>query len=182
MWINKLYLPGYQLIRHFSHLFRHFLAPKKIFLAKLPMPYLIVYQPSHIPKIRKIYGMVAKKCSKMHIFHTFFAIFGQKNFFFKNPASSVFWNHRKLPWCQKSEKTMEPFERNPSGRTDGRTDARTDVRGQIYRTSQILWVGPINKKQWNKIWLNLTFFISKCKQTKIQTIWQLEGQIECLEN
>ena len=81
----------------------------------------VVYQASHIPKIRKIYGMVAKKCSKMHIFHTFFAIFGQKKFFFKNPASSVFWNHRKLPWCQKSEKTMEWFERNPSGRTDGRT-------------------------------------------------------------
>ena len=57
----------------------------------------VVYQASHIPKIRKIYGVVAKKCSKMHIFHTFFAIFGQKNFFFKNPASSVFWNHRKLP-------------------------------------------------------------------------------------
>ena len=43
----------------------------------------------------------------------------------KNPASSVFWNHRKLPWCQKSEKTMEWFERNPSGRTDGRTHGRT---------------------------------------------------------
>ena len=136
---------------YFSHLFRHF-RPKKIFSCKTAQAiFKVVYQASHIPKIRKIYGMVAKKCSKMHIFHTFFAIFGQKKFFFKNPASSVFWNHRKLPWCQKSEKTMEPFERNPSGHTYGRMCGRTDVREQIYRTSQILWVGP---KMWD---LNLWF-------------------------
>ena len=82
---------------YFSHLFCHF-RPKKIFSCKTAYAiFKVVYQASHIPKIRKIYGMVAKKCSKMHIFHTFFAIFGQKKFFFKNPASSVFWNHRKLP-------------------------------------------------------------------------------------
>ena len=104
----------------------------------------VVYQAGHIPKIRKIYGVVAETCSETYIFHTFFAIFGPKkiflqnclchiqssishtknpknlwcgcqemlknayfshlfrhfwpkNFFFKNPASSVFWNHRKLP-------------------------------------------------------------------------------------
>ena len=41
----------------------------------------VVYQASHIPKIRKIYGLVAETCSKTHIFHTFFAIFGPKKFF-----------------------------------------------------------------------------------------------------
>ena len=128
MWLNKLYLPGYQLIRHFSHLFTIFW-PKIIFSCKTAYAiFKVVYQASHIPKIIKIYGLVAKKCSKIHIFHTFFAIFGQKNLFFKNPASSVFWNHRKLPWCQKSEKTMEWFERNPSGRTHGRTHGRTRAK------------------------------------------------------
>ena len=71
-------------------------------------------------------------------FSHLFRHFWPKIFFFKNPASSVFWNHRKLPWCQKSEKTMEWLERNPSGRTY----VRTYVRGQIYRTSQILGGGP----------------------------------------
>ena len=105
--------------------FRHFLL-KRFFSCKTAYAiFKVVYQAIHIPKIRKIYGVVAKNCSKMHICHTFFAIIGKKNFFFKNPASSVFWNHRKLPWCQKSEKTMEPFKRNPFGRPDGRTDGRT---------------------------------------------------------
>ena len=145
MWLNKLYLPGYQLIRHFSH---------KMFSCKTAYAiFKVVYQASHIPKIRKIYGIVAKKCSKMHIFHTFFAIFGQKNFFFKNPASSVFWNHKKLPWYQKSEKTMEPFERNPSGRTHGRTD------GRKYESKSIVppkFLGRSNKS------IFASFFICLC--------------------
>ena len=56
---------------YFSHLFRHF-RPKKIFSCKTAYAiFKVVYQASHIPKIRKIYGLVAKKCSKTHIFHTF---------------------------------------------------------------------------------------------------------------
>merc|ERR1712048_533325 len=75
---------------YFSHFFCHF-RPKKLFSCKTAYAiFKVVYQASHIPKIRKIYGMVAKKCSKMHIFNTFIAIFGQKKIFFKNPASSVF--------------------------------------------------------------------------------------------
>ena len=109
-----VWLPKRARKRIFFTPFSPFSAQKKIFSCKTAYAiFKVVYQASHIPKIRKIYGVVAKKCSKMHIFHTFFAIFGQKNFFFKNPASSVFWNHRKLPWYQKSEKTMEWFERNP---------------------------------------------------------------------
>ena len=80
-------------------------------------------------------------------FSHLFRHFWPKFFFFKSPASSDFWNHRKLPWCQKSEKTMEPFKQNPSGRTDARTHVRTYVREQIYRTSQIFWVGPKKANQ-----------------------------------
>ena len=85
----------------------------------------VVYQASYIPKIQKIYGLVAKKCSKTHIFHTFFAIIGQKFFFSKIRLRRY---HKELPWYQKSEKTMEPFKRN--------LYRRTDVREQIYSPSQ----------------------------------------------
>ena len=143
------WLPRRARKRIFFTLFRHF-RPKNFFSCKTAYAiFKVVYQASHIPKIRKIYGVVAKKCSKMHIFHTFFAIFGQKKFFFKNPASSVFWNHRKLPWYQKSEKTMEWFERNPSGRTDGRTDGRTKLVVKSLSRLKIVSYPYVNA--WNAI-------------------------------
>ena len=122
MWLNKLYLLGYQLIRHF-HTFFAIFWPKKNFSCKTVYAiFKVVYQASHIPKIRKIYGVVAKKCSKC-IFFTPFSPFLAKKIFFKNPASSVFWNHRKLPWCQKSEKNYGAV-RAESTRTDVRTYER----------------------------------------------------------
>ena len=65
----------------FHTFFRHF-RPKKFSSSKTPYAiFKVVYQASLIPKIRKIYGLVAETCSKTHIFHTFFAIFGQKKLF-----------------------------------------------------------------------------------------------------
>ena len=63
----------------------------------------------------------------MHIFHTYFAIFGQKIFFFENPAPSVFRSSKKLPWYQKSENSNEPFEwKLLDWLTDWLIDRRTD--------------------------------------------------------
>ena len=81
MWLNKLYTKGYELIRHFSHIFNLFLSSKFVSSKIAYAIFKVVYQASHIPKIRKIYGLVAETCSKKHIFHTFLAIFGPKNFF-----------------------------------------------------------------------------------------------------
>ena len=96
---------------------------QKIFSCKTAYDiFKVVYQASNIPKIRKIYGVVAKKCSKMHIFHTFFAIFGQKNFFSKIRLRQFFGtiesyldakNQKKL-WSRSSGI-------HPDGRTHGRT-------------------------------------------------------------
>ena len=61
--------------------------PKKNFSCKTAYAiFKVVYQASNIPKIRKIDGLVAETCSKTHIVHTFFAIFGPKKIF-----------HAKLP-------------------------------------------------------------------------------------
>ena len=70
---------------HIFHPFvRHFL-PNFVFSCRTAYSiFKVVYQASLIPKIRKIYGLVAETCSKTHIFHTFFAIFGPKNFFLQN--------------------------------------------------------------------------------------------------
>ena len=58
---------------------------QKIFSCKTAYAiFKVVYQASHIPKIRKNYGLVAEMCSKRHIFHTFFAIFGPKKIFLQN--------------------------------------------------------------------------------------------------
>ena len=55
---------------------------QKIFSCKTAYAiFKVVYQAIFIPKIRKIDGLVAETCSKTHIFHTFFAISGQKKFF-----------------------------------------------------------------------------------------------------
>ena len=166
--------------------FSPFLAQKKFSCKTAYAIFKVVYQAVHIPKIRKIYGLVAETCSKTYIFHTFFAIFGPKNFFLAKLPMPYLKQYIRLVTYQKSEnlwcscqemlknayfshlfrhfqpkkfffqksgfvsflepqkatlipKTMEWFERNPSGRTDVRTDARE----QIYSPSQILWVGPI---------------------------------------
>ena len=64
--------------------FSPFSTQKKFFLQNCHTIFKVVYQASHIPKIRKIYGLVAETCTKKHIFHTFFAIFGPKNLFLQN--------------------------------------------------------------------------------------------------
>ena len=72
----------------------------------------VVYQASLIPKIRKIYGLVAETSTKTHIFHTFFAFFGPKNFFLaKLPMPYLKWYIRLVTY-QKSEKSMVWLPRN----------------------------------------------------------------------
>ena len=95
---------------------------QNFFLAKLPMPlFKVVYQASHIPKIRKIYGLVAKKCSKMHIFHTFSPFLANKFLFLQKIRLRQFLGTIKSYLDTKNQKkTMEPFERNLYGRTDVR--------------------------------------------------------------
>ena len=80
---------------------------QKIFSCKTAYAiFKVVYQASHIPKIRKIYGLVAETCSKKHIFHTFFAIFGpKKNFLAKLPMPYL-KQYIRLFSYQKSEKSM----------------------------------------------------------------------------
>ena len=96
----------------FSHLFCHFW-PKIIFSCKTAYAiFKVVYQASHIPKIRKIYGLVAETCSKTHIFHTFFAIFGQKNFFLAKLPMPYLKQYIRLVTYQKSEKSMVWLPRN----------------------------------------------------------------------
>ena len=70
---------------YFSHIFRHFW-PKNFFSCKTAYAIfkVVVYQASLIPKIRKIYGLVAETCMKTHIFHTFLVIFGPKKIFLQN--------------------------------------------------------------------------------------------------
>ncbi len=97
---------------YFSHLFRHF-RPKKIFSCKTAYAiFKVVYQASHIPKIRKIYGLVAETCSKTHIFHTFFAIFGPKKFFLAKLPMPYLKQYIRLVTYQKSEKSMAWLPRN----------------------------------------------------------------------
>ena len=67
----------------------------------------VVYQASLIPKIRKIYGLVAETCSKTYIFHTFFAIFGPKNFFLAKLLMPYLKTYIRLVLYQKSEKSMD---------------------------------------------------------------------------
>ena len=72
----------------------------------------VVYQASLIPKIRKIYGLVAETCTKTHIFHTFFTIFSlKKNFLAKLPMPYS-KQYIRLVTYQKSEKSMLWLPRN----------------------------------------------------------------------
>ena len=70
---------------------------------------------------------IFKKGQKKPIFHTYFAIFGQIRFFFKNRAQSLFRIHRDLTSCQKSEKINEPIFWKFPGRTHTRTHTRKGV-------------------------------------------------------
>ena len=94
----------------------------------------VVYQASQIPKIRKIYDLVAKKCSKMHIFHTF-AIFSKIRL--RSPLDTI-----KSYLDTKNQNKL--WSRSSGIYPDVHTDIRTDVQVQIYSPSQILWVGPKN--------------------------------------
>ena len=76
MWSNKLYIPGYELIRRISHLLIFILELKKFFLAKMLMPYLKYY-----------IGLVSYKKSEK----------SNDIFFFENLALSVFRSSKKLP-------------------------------------------------------------------------------------
>merc|ERR1712212_679538 len=91
---------------YFSHLFSHFW-PKKNFSCKIAYAiFKVVYQASHITKIRKIYGLVAETSSKTHIFHTFFAIFGPRKFFPAKLPMPYLKLYIRLVTYQKSEKSM----------------------------------------------------------------------------
>ena len=79
----------------------------------------------------------AQKC----IFFTPFSPFlAKKNFFSKIRLRQFFGTIESYLDAKNQKKTMEPFERNPSGRTDG--------RGQIYSPSQIL--GSVQKYKQSK--------------------------------
>ena len=67
----------------------------------------------------------------MHIFHTFFAIFGQKIFFSKIRLRQFFGTIESYLDAKNQKKLWS--------RSSG---IHPDVREQIYRTSQILGVGP----------------------------------------
>ena len=113
-------IPGYVLIGCFSYLLNFFLG-SKIFLAKLLMSYLKYYiSLVSYKKSEKSNDWLPRNAQKC-IFFTPISLFLAKIFFFKNPAPSVFRNHKKLPWYQKSENINARFERNLSGRTYGRT-------------------------------------------------------------
>ena len=80
---------------------------QKIFSCKIAYAiFKVVYQASHIPKIRKIYDLVAETSSKTHIFHTFFAIFGPKKFFLAKLPIPYLKQYIRLFSYQKSEKSM----------------------------------------------------------------------------
>merc|ERR1711872_786064 len=107
---------------YFSHLFRHFRRKKNFSCKTAYAIFKVVYQAGHIPKIRKIYGVVAKKWSKMHIFHTFFAIFGQKIFFSKIRLRQFFGTIKSYLDAKNQKKLWSRSSGiHPYGRTDVRT-------------------------------------------------------------
>ena len=96
-------------------LFTHFspFSAKKICSCKTAYAiFEVVYQASLIPKIRKNYGLVAEKCSKTHIFHTLFAIFGPKKCFLAKLPMPYLKQYIRLVTYQKSEKSMVWLPRN----------------------------------------------------------------------
>ena len=97
---------------NFLHLFRHFL-PNFFFSCKTAYAMSkVVYQASHIPKIRKIWCQVADTCSKTHIFHTFLAIFGLKKSFLAKLPIPYWKQYIKLVSYQQSEKSNDWLMRN----------------------------------------------------------------------
>ena len=99
---------------YFSPLFRHF-RPNYFFSCRAAYSiFKVVHQASLIPKIRKIYGLVAETCSKTQIFQTFFTIFGPKKIFSCKTAYAIFKvvYQASLVTYQKSEKSMVWLPRN----------------------------------------------------------------------
>ena len=128
---------------YFSHLFGHFWA-KKLFSCKTAYAiFKVVYKAIHIPKIRKIYGLVvAKKCSKMHNFSHLFRHFWPK-FFFSKIRLRQFFGTIKSYLDTKNQ--IKLWGRSSGIYSDGRTYGSTDVRVQIYSPSQIL--GSVQKRK-----------------------------------
>merc|ERR1712048_853646 len=125
---------------YFSHLFCHF-RPKKIFSCKTAYTiFKVVYQASHIPKIRKSMVWLPRNAQKCIFFTPFSPFLAKKKIFFKNPASSVFWGTIESYLDTKNQKKL--WSGSSGIHPDVRTDGRTDGREQIYSLSQILWVGP----------------------------------------
>ena len=82
---------------YFPHAFRH-LRPKICFFAKLPMPYLKQYIRLVLnQKSEKSMDWLPRNAKKCIFFTPFSPFLAKKIFLFKNPASSVFWNYKKLP-------------------------------------------------------------------------------------
>ena len=106
---SMAWLPRRARKRIFSHLFRHF-RPKKSFSCKTAYAiFKVVYQASHIPKIRKNLWSGCQEMLKNAYFSHLFRHFWQTNFFFKNPASSVFLFHQYTTPCKKSKKSHDQF-------------------------------------------------------------------------
>ena len=120
------WLPKRARKRIFSHLFPHF-RPKKFFSCKTAyVIFKVVYQASHIPKIRKIYGQSGcQEMLKNAYFSHFFAIFGQK-FFFSKIRLHHFFETIKSYLDTKNQKKL--WGRSSGIYSDGRTDVRTDGR------------------------------------------------------
>ena len=91
---------------HILTSFSSFLAQKMFSCKTAYAIFKVVYQASLIPKIRKIHGLVAETCLKMHIFHTFFAIFGPKKFVLAKLPIPYSKYYIRLVTYQKSEKSM----------------------------------------------------------------------------
>ena len=95
----------------------------------------------------------------MHIFHTFFAIFGQKNFFFQKSGFVSFLEPQKATLMPKIRKNYGAV-RAESIRTDARK----------YESKSIVPPKFLGRSKNTKImFLNYGYVISKC--SKILNIW-----------
>ena len=147
MWLNKLYTTGYELLRHFHTYLICFWAQKFLSCKTAYAIIKVVYQASQIPKIRKIWCQVAEKCSKKHIFQSFFAILGQNCFFSSKIRLYQFLVTTKSYLDTKNQKKTNALCLSANFRTDKRTGGRKSAN--LNNPSQILWVGPKMRRNWN---------------------------------
>ena len=111
------------------------LAQKKCSCKTAYAIFKVVFQASHIPKIRKIYGRVAKKCSKMHIFTPFSPFLAKKLFFSKIRLRQFLGTIKSYLDTKKQKKLWSRSSGiYPDGRTYGRTYGRTDGRTYEYKS------------------------------------------------